>query len=189
MKYKDWDKEYELGTHWEDKPSKYMGHFEKYLSTGDLILDAGCGTGRDCQYLSDKGYRLIGTDLSESAIKKAKERNLPCDFRIESIENNSFSDDSFDKIYCGHVLHSTDLEKAVSELHRILKPDGTLFVVMYESTIYEDGSEQHPSRSHEGITSLFEKYFKVLDEQVTVSDDEDRFGKHRHVRLVIVLRK
>jgi ubiquinone/menaquinone biosynthesis C-methylase UbiE len=193
MKNLDWDAEYKHGTHWENKPSKYMPSFMKYLKKEDKILDLGCGSGRNAFYLKKRGFDVIGTDISRVAISKAKkiskQNNLQIIFKVESAERSNFSDNYFDKIYCGQVLHSTKFDKAVLELSRILKPGGIAFIIMYQSTIYEDGSEQHPTRKRSEILSEFKKYFKVINKKITESDGEDRHGKHHHVRLILVLRK
>ena len=58
------------------------------------ILDIGCGTGRHAIELTKRGYSIIGVDLSESQLKRAKEKaakqNLTIDFRKEDARNLSF---------------------------------------------------------------------------------------------------
>lgn len=191
MKYESWDEEYLHGTHWEGKVSKHIGKFLKYLKKGDKILDAGCGTGRNSIYLKERGYDVVGTDLSKVAISRARKaaKDLKIQYKVDSVEKSSFPDRSFDKIFCGQVLHAVDFEEAVRELYRILKPDGILFIVMYESTVYEDGSLQHPTRNHSDILKVFRKYFTILKNEISESDDEDGYGKHHHVRLTAALKK
>ena len=58
------------------------------------ILDIGCGTGRHSIELATRGYQVVGIDLSESLLKRAKqkalERNLQIDFQKRDARNLSF---------------------------------------------------------------------------------------------------
>jgi len=58
------------------------------------ILDLGCGTGRHSIELATRGYQIVGIDLSESLLKRAKqkalERNLQIDFQKHDARNLSF---------------------------------------------------------------------------------------------------
>lgn len=44
--------------------------FEKYLSTGDSILDIGCGSGRDSKYFPQKGYSVTSIDASKAMCER-----------------------------------------------------------------------------------------------------------------------
>jgi ubiquinone/menaquinone biosynthesis C-methylase UbiE len=101
--------------------------------SGRLILDAGCGTGANLEFLAryspDDG-RVIGTDLSHTALEFCRERGH--DQLVEaSIDSLPFSGDLFDLVTCFDVLvqlhgENADL-KALHELYRVLKPGGLLF--------------------------------------------------------------
>ncbi len=58
------------------------------------ILDIGCGTGRHSIELAKRGYKVVGIDLSESSLKRAKEKaleqNLTIDFQKDDARNLSF---------------------------------------------------------------------------------------------------
>ncbi|HRZ87925.1 MAG TPA: class I SAM-dependent methyltransferase, partial [Spirochaetia bacterium] len=58
------------------------------------ILDIGCGTGRHTLELTARGYAVIGVDLSESQLErardKARERGLSVEFRREDARNLPF---------------------------------------------------------------------------------------------------
>src|SRR5678816_59744 len=49
------------------------------------ILELGCGSGRDTQVLADVGHRVVGVDLSASAVKKAAARVPNCQFYCQDI--------------------------------------------------------------------------------------------------------
>ena len=67
--------------------------FNKQLS----ILDIGCGTGRHTIELTKRGYKITGIDLSESLLKRAKEKaaeqNLVIDFQKQDARNLFFSNE------------------------------------------------------------------------------------------------
>jgi 2-polyprenyl-3-methyl-5-hydroxy-6-metoxy-1,4-benzoquinol methylase len=67
--------------------------FDKSLK----ILDVGCGTGRHTIELTKRGYCVTGIDLSESQLKRAKEKateaNLCIDFQYQDARNLTFADE------------------------------------------------------------------------------------------------
>ena len=66
-----------------------------------IILDVGCGTGHHVSSLADKGYKVVGIDLSESMIKKAQETYPNLDFRVsDALATMSFPANSFTHITC-----------------------------------------------------------------------------------------
>ncbi|WP_439134001.1 class I SAM-dependent methyltransferase [Pseudomaricurvus sp.] len=110
------------------------------LRSGDRILDVGCGEGRHTigAYLT-ADVDAIGVDLSEKDLQTARERFA--DFEEKSNTRKSltfqqadalslpFADNSFDKVICSEVLeHIPDYQGVLSEINRVLKPDGLLAV-------------------------------------------------------------
>lgn len=53
-----------------------LNRFEKYGVPKELVLDLGCGTGTFTQMLSDKGYDMIGVDVSDEMLGKALEKRV-----------------------------------------------------------------------------------------------------------------
>lgn len=111
------------------------------FSPDALILDFGCGTGDTTESVSSLGYpNVYGFDINPSRIaqarKKARHVN-PEHFSV--IPTNPYrlpSDDGFfDFVVSGQVLeHVRDLEAALSELKRVLRPGGIsvhIFPPMY----------------------------------------------------------
>ncbi len=96
---------------------------------GKRVLEYGCGPGSYAFHLARRGARVTGIDISEVAIRRAKEkaaREVPGDvtFRVMNAEALEFADDSFDVICGKAILHHLDLGRCYSELARTLKPDG-----------------------------------------------------------------
>jgi len=102
---------------------------------GDKILDAGCGIGMyGLEYALKNNISVIGVDLSEDKIRNAKKLKESLQAKnIQFLEGDltklNFKDDSFDFIICSDVLeHIPNDEKALKELGRVLKKNGTLLL-------------------------------------------------------------
>ena len=101
------------------------------------VLEIGCGIGTDGYEFAKHGARYVGIDLTPSAIELAKERfslfNTEGTFKVVDAEQGlPFPDNTFDHIYSFGVIHHTPKSEAiVDEIHRVLKPGGTITVMLY----------------------------------------------------------
>lgn len=108
---------------------------------GLKVLEIGCGIGTDGAQFARAGAEYTGIDLTEAAVSLARTRfalsGLKGEFRVSDAENLDFADDLFDLVYSHGVLHHTpDIEAAVSEIHRVLKPGGRAMVMLYHRGSY-----------------------------------------------------
>jgi tellurite methyltransferase len=106
------------------------------INPSAVILDAGCGTGRNMNWFVQGGFEMVGCDISEEALIEAAVRTgiNPEKLAVAPLENLPYSSEKFDFVICSAVLHfakSTDhFLTMVKELVRVLKPNGILFVRM-----------------------------------------------------------
>ncbi len=114
--------------------------FERWLIShcnGKAVLDYGCGDAPFSFLAARHGAQVTGIDISDVSVANcraiAKEQGLEgsTTFLVMDCEALAFPDRSFDIIFIAGVLHHIDLEKALSELRRVLKPDG--LVIAYEA--------------------------------------------------------
>lgn len=99
-------------------------------SAGMRILDAGCARGRFLRHLQASGVHLTGVDLTEVFLRSARQNVPGAEFAAGSLSALPFANSSFDGVYCIETLeHLPDTEAALSEMARVLKPDGTLIVI------------------------------------------------------------
>src|SRR5437763_4218903 len=93
------------------------------------ILDVGCGTGAILKQLGNP-EKNVGIDLAPEAILFCRQRGLN-NVRQGDIHALPFPDASFDAVICSSVLYHqwvSDVEGAVREMYRVLRPDGVLLV-------------------------------------------------------------
>lgn len=84
-------------------------------------------------WLAQNGCEVHGIDLSPFLVEKTKEhflkKNLNGTFHISDIRSICYPDNSFDFIYTmGTIEHIPDYEKAIKEIHRVLKQGGTAII-------------------------------------------------------------
>ncbi|MFB6199862.1 MAG: class I SAM-dependent methyltransferase [Candidatus Nanohaloarchaea archaeon] len=135
----------------------YLQNFLRQLN-GDKVLDAGCGTGRDAEYMAGRSLEAIGVDSAPGMIEKAREREHRARYAVMDIRDLSFPDNSFNGVWCNTVLQfipPQHLEKTVNELQRVLKPGGTLF-----NTFKVGGEHRNPEPQR--YTVKEEKGLKLL---------------------------
>lgn len=103
---------------------------------GKKVLEIGCGMGIDLMQFAKGGAVVTGIDLTDKAIRNAKahfgHRGLTGTFRTMNSEKLDFPDNTFDVVYSFGVLHHTlDTQKAINEVHRVLKPGGKSIIMLY----------------------------------------------------------
>lgn len=103
---------------------------------GKKVLEVGVGAGTDLVNWARHGALLSGVDLTQPAIDLSRERlaleGMQADLRVCDAEHLPFEDDTFDVVYSYGVLMVTpDTERAIAEVHRVLKPGGVALLMLY----------------------------------------------------------
>jgi ubiquinone/menaquinone biosynthesis C-methylase UbiE len=137
------------------------------LEPGRRALELGCGTGVFLEKTARSGATLHGLDLSEDLLAKARARlsglsNLTLD--QGNAEQMPYPAADFDTVYGSSVLHHLDLDAALREIHRVLKPGGRL--------VFAEPNILNPQ-----VALMF--YLKLTKEYFGVSPDEMAFSRFR----------
>lgn len=109
---------------------KYMSNLKK---DNIKIFDLGCGMGEFATFLSLLGYNVIGVDMDREQLKLAKilkeENKAKVEFVSADATRLPFRDREFDIIICFDVFeHIKDLQPVCTEMRRVLKDDGVVFL-------------------------------------------------------------
>lgn len=115
---------------------KFLKKEQKFRLENRSILDLGCGTGRNSNYLAGNGNRVIGIEISKIAInlaiERAKELNLEVDYRLGDIgKEYEIKDKSIDLVLdvtSSNSLNEEGREIYLNEVNRIIKVGGYFFV-------------------------------------------------------------
>lgn len=116
--------------------------------SGELILDAGCGTGRNLKPLLLAGSSAIGIDFSHRMLQVARRRLVNAPVALADLEQSlPFGSGTFDAVLCALIgEHLSELPAVFDEFYRVLRPRGRLVFSVY-----------HPAMSAAGIEANFER--------------------------------
>ena len=135
----------------EDVYTERHEYFQQLIDDGSWpaagrVLELGCGAGNTSTWFAQKGYELVGVDLSPTAIEWARERIVAEGVDATFIQGNvlrldDLDDDQFDLVIDSHCLHciiGDDRQCFLSEAFRVLKPGRVMWVeTMCEPVIAE----------------------------------------------------
>jgi ubiquinone/menaquinone biosynthesis C-methylase UbiE len=103
---------------------------------GRSVLEIGCGMGSHAELLAKSGCRLTCIDLTDRAVANTARRlalhGLPSAVRQMDAEQMTFADSEFDFVWSwGVIHHSSNTDRALEQIYRVLKPGGELRFMVY----------------------------------------------------------
>ncbi|MFH0834989.1 MAG: class I SAM-dependent methyltransferase [Candidatus Micrarchaeota archaeon] len=144
MSMRSWDAAYERGalawrgtTNFQPKPA---------IKKGSRVLELGCGNGKNLSALFGKGWNIYAVDFSPEAVRQSAElcrkRGEKCFVSVQDVRSLLFRDSFFNAVICFHVmghLRKADRAKAVSEIRRVLRKNGLLFLRVFGTADFRNG--------------------------------------------------
>jgi len=145
------------------------------------ILDIGCGQGLLLQKIGRRAHgkaTLCGIDISPKLCAIARQNNPTATIGLGDAEALTFADNSFDIIFMTEVLeHMLDYGKALSEVHRVLKPGGT-FIVSVPNRDWASYDFYDKIRNH-SMQPVDDHYFRYAEISGLLREHSLRIVKYR----------
>lgn len=114
----------------------FIDNYLKYFNSGSVICDAGCGPcGHIDKYIFQKGFKIIGIDISEKCIGIAKNRYPAIQFETGDFTKLNYPDNHFDGLISYYSLIDTPkvyVNRVFNEFNRVLKKNGYLLLAVKE---------------------------------------------------------
>jgi len=140
------------------------------------ILDFGCGNGVHAEKVVNfNPSKITAIDISEKAIEIAKsKKHEKIEYIVENCENTKLNSSSFDIVYGIGILHHLNLNKAVNEIARLLKKNGSLIFIEPLGTnpfinLYRKLTPGSRSKDEHPLSFADIKYFESLFGKVKIN--------------------
>jgi 2-polyprenyl-6-hydroxyphenyl methylase/3-demethylubiquinone-9 3-methyltransferase len=101
-----------------------------HVGAGERVLDVGCAEGRFAAELAHAGADVVGVDVAEEPLRRARARHPELDLRlIDEDEPWDLQDASFDVVWAGEVIeHVADTAAWLSQVRGVLRSGGRLLL-------------------------------------------------------------
>jgi SAM-dependent methyltransferase len=100
-----------------------------HLKPGMTVLELGCGNGSFTRELARSGADVVAIDVSPELLEMARANSSApnVQYQIQNAYALSYSEGTFDSVVGSSVLHHLEIEKALRDAYRVLKPEGTIY--------------------------------------------------------------
>ncbi len=195
-----WNKRFSEGAEiWGVKPSKtahYALKLFKSLNVRSVIVP-GSGYGRNTKLFGEAGFKVVGVEISDNAVKRARKFDTKSKFyRRTALEIDSLVE-KFDAIYCFNMLHLFKEKERllfIDKCNEILNDHGFTFFVMFSDKeesfgkgkkIEKNTFESKPGRiahyfTREDLLAHFKNFDVIEIGKMTDEENHGEVGKHIH---------
>ncbi|OZM58225.1 SAM-dependent methyltransferase [Lottiidibacillus patelloidae] len=174
--YEDRDKKIPF---FKNSPDENLVEYFRDGLNPTLVLEIGCGPGRNAIYMAKQGCEVDGLDLSKAALKWAQERadeaGANINFICKSLFDFNVEPYTYDFIYDSGMFHHLAPHRRITYLNKIrkaLKPNGYFGIVCFNTDgapastdweIYRDRSLKGGiGYSEERFREIFEEHFNII---------------------------
>jgi SAM-dependent methyltransferase len=170
-----WEDRAEAWIAWARKPSHdaYRHYRDAFFALlpppGGSVLEIGCGEGRVCRDLRERGYDVSGLDAAPTLVEAAREADPDGRYVVGTAEALPFADGSLDLVLAyNSLMDVADMPLAVAEAARVLRSGGR-FCACVVHPIVEAGD--WTSRDDDAAFVIERSYFEERSYEVTFERD------------------
>ncbi len=136
------------------------------------VLDLGCGTGILTRMLAERGLEVVGIDPNEDMLAEARVAGGTMEYRRGDAESTGLQDHSVTLVTVAQAFHWFDLDAALAEIHRILRPGGRA------AALWNLRGEGPFMAAYDALLRRFSSEYEVLDSWGTTLE---RLKRHARV--------
>lgn len=186
-----------------EKSEKKSRFIDNFIEKSDKkILDLGCGSGRNFFNFEGTIYAVdFSNEMLKLAEKNSKKFKSKFIFKKSKTDNLPFEDNFFDKVIFVATLHCIETEKereqTIKELFRVLKPDGKMFI-----TVWNKNSKRWKNKEKDILSSwdingnkVIRKYY-IYDEKELIRElekfgfeIEEKFSSEKSRNIILIVKK
>ncbi|MCY2990281.1 MAG: class I SAM-dependent methyltransferase [Planctomycetota bacterium] len=138
-----------------------------------VVLDCGCGQGRVSRLALARGaQQTVGVDLSPEMLRAAEVALPSAQWIRADVLDLPFAPQTFDAVICSLVLgHVEDLERALRQIARVLRPGGVLLLSDFHPYATLRGWQRSFSDVREGRSYAIQQHLHMFEDYVRVFAD------------------
>ena len=156
---------------------KWLSH-RMGIKGDEKILDCGCGIGgvmKQISYLYPN-TDIHGINISDGQIKMAKEllgESNNCTLSVQDFTNTKYDNNTFDIVYFCESICYNDYKQVINEMHRILKPNGTLYI---KDLIIKCSKDKLSKNELDNLNAFIDSWYTDVYDSETIISKIDNIG-------------
>jgi glycine/sarcosine N-methyltransferase len=173
--------DYDRFVNWQGRLDHELPFFDRLFAGQGIerVLDAACGTGHHAIALAQRGYQVVGADLSAAMVERARENaagaGLDIRFVVAGLGQLAALGEAFNAVLClgnslPHLLTAAAVDGALADFAAVLRPGGLLVIQNRNFDRVWAGQERFmPPQSHRDDEDewLFVRFYDFHQETVT----------------------
>jgi SAM-dependent methyltransferase len=130
---------------------------EAGVQPGDRVADVGCGTGILTRLLAERGLDVVGIDPNEDMLAEARAGGGAAEYQRGEAAATRLADASVALVTVAQAFHWFDMEAALEEFHRILRPGG------HTAAVWNLRAESPLMAEYDALLRRFSSEYRVVE--------------------------